>query len=66
MLGIVLTGHGGFATGLEKAMKQILGEQEQIIAVDFPEDRILNVTPRRFLNFLESRGVPAIPEFADF
>ncbi|MGY6027730.1 PTS galactosamine/N-acetylgalactosamine transporter subunit IIA [Phytobacter sp. AG2a] len=38
MLGIVLTGHGGFATGLEKAMKQILGEQEQIIAVDFPED----------------------------
>ena len=38
MLGIVLTGHGGFATGLEKAMKQILGEQEQMIAVDFPED----------------------------
>jgi PTS system N-acetylgalactosamine-specific IIA component len=38
MLGIVLTGHGGFATGLEKAMKQILGEQEHMVAVDFPED----------------------------
>lgn len=38
MLGIVLTGHGGFATGLEKAMKQILGEQEQVIAIDFAED----------------------------
>lgn len=38
MLGIVLTGHGGFATGLEKAMNQILGKQEQMIAVDFPED----------------------------
>ncbi|MCE4173067.1 phosphatase, partial [Escherichia coli] len=24
-----------------------------------------NVSPRRLLNFLESRGMPAIPEFAD-
>ena len=37
MLSIILTGHGGFASGLEKAMKQILGEQEQFIAIDFPE-----------------------------
>jgi PTS system N-acetylgalactosamine-specific IIA component len=37
MLSIILSGHGGFATGLEKAMKQILGEQEQLIAIDFPE-----------------------------
>ncbi|QLR44815.1 PTS sugar transporter subunit IIA [Enterobacter sp. RHBSTW-00994] len=37
MLGIILTGHGGFASGMEKAMKQILGEQSQFIAVDFPE-----------------------------
>lgn len=37
MLSIILSGHGGFATGLEKAMKQILGEQEQFIAIDFPE-----------------------------
>ena len=27
MLSIILTGHGGFASGMEKAMKQILGEQ---------------------------------------
>ncbi|MCV3257702.1 PTS N-acetylgalactosamine transporter subunit IIA, partial [Escherichia albertii] len=26
MLSIILTGHGGFASGMEKAMKQILGE----------------------------------------
>jgi len=32
--------------------------------VDFPEDRILNVSPRRFLDFLEQRGRPAIAEFA--
>lgn len=37
MLGIILCGHGGFATGMEKAMKQILGEQTQFIAIDFPE-----------------------------
>ncbi|MFG0515727.1 PTS galactosamine/N-acetylgalactosamine transporter subunit IIA [Kluyvera intermedia] len=38
MLGIILTGHGGFASGMEKAMKQILGEQTQFIAIDFPEN----------------------------
>lgn len=38
MLGIILTGHGGFASGMEKAMKQILGEQEQFIAIDFPAE----------------------------
>lgn len=32
MLSIILTGHGGFASGMEKAMKQILGEQSQFIA----------------------------------
>lgn len=37
MLGIILTGHGGFASGLEQAMRQILGEQPQFIAIDFPE-----------------------------
>ncbi|WP_052283684.1 PTS galactosamine/N-acetylgalactosamine transporter subunit IIA [Kluyvera genomosp. 1] len=37
MLGIILTGHGGFASGMEKAMKQILGEQSQFFAIDFPE-----------------------------
>lgn len=37
MLGIILTGHGGFASGMEQAMKQILGEQSQFIAIDFPE-----------------------------
>lgn len=37
MLGIILSGHGGFASGMEQAMKQILGEQQQFIAIDFPE-----------------------------
>jgi PTS system N-acetylgalactosamine-specific IIA component len=36
MLGIILTGHGGLPA-VWKAMKQILGEQSQFIAIDFPE-----------------------------
>lgn len=33
--------------------------------VGFPEERILNVTPRRMLDFLESRGMAPIDEFVD-
>lgn len=35
--GIILCGHGGFACGLEKAVKQILGQPPRFIAIDFPE-----------------------------
>lgn len=42
------------------------GECLKIIEeVNFPEDRILNVTPKRLLNFTESRGMAPIPEFAE-
>lgn len=37
MLGIIITGHGGFVSGLAKAMEQILGEQPYVAAIDFPE-----------------------------
>ncbi|NDJ56287.1 PTS sugar transporter subunit IIA [Enterobacteriaceae bacterium 4M9] len=37
MLGIILTGHGGFASGLAQAMTQVLGEQPQFEAIDFPQ-----------------------------
>lgn len=51
--------HTAFTLGEFSECRKILD------AVDFPEERILNVTPRRLLNFLESRGMPAIPEFAE-
>ncbi|NEG65760.1 histidinol-phosphatase [Pantoea agglomerans] len=34
--------------------------------VDFPEDRVLNVTPRRLLDFMELRSGKHIAELADF
>ena len=60
---------GGVALGSDSHTAFTLGEftecRKILDAVDFPEERILNVSPRRLLNFLESRGMPAIPEFAD-
>ena len=56
MLSIILCGHGGFATGLEKAMKQIVGEQTQFIAIDFPETSttaLLNAQYAEALNQLD-------------
>lgn len=61
MLSIILSGHGGFASGLEKAMNQILGEQPQIIAIDFPESSTTALLTRQFEEALaqldESEGV---------
>lgn len=37
MLGIVITGHGRFASGLLEAIEQVVGQQTQCCAVDFPE-----------------------------
>ncbi|HEY1843821.1 MAG TPA: PTS galactosamine/N-acetylgalactosamine transporter subunit IIA [Buttiauxella sp.] len=48
MLSIILSGHGGFASGLEQAMKQILGEQPQVIAIDFPESSTTALLTRQF------------------
>ena len=37
MIGILVAGHGRFATGIRSAVELILGEQENFVAVDFPE-----------------------------
>lgn len=37
MPGIMITGHGGFASGLLQAVEQVVGPQENCIAVNFPE-----------------------------
>lgn len=42
MLGIVIAGHGGFASGLLQAIEQIMGAQEQCVAIDFPEGMSTN------------------------
>ncbi|OCG14582.1 hypothetical protein A9G28_05225 [Gilliamella sp. Fer1-1] len=37
MVGVILTGHGSFATGLYQAATQIVGTQAQFDAIDFPD-----------------------------
>ncbi len=61
---------GWIALGSDSHTAFTLGDFEQslkiIDAVGFPEDRILNLSPRRLLSFLESRGRAPIAELADF
>ena len=60
---------GWVALGSDSHTAFTMGEFEECLkildAVDFPPERILNVSPRRLLNFLESRGMAPIAEFAD-
>lgn len=51
--------HTAFTLGDFAECRKVLDE------VGFPEDRILNVSPRRMLSFLESRGMAPIDEFAE-
>ncbi len=51
--------HTAFSLGDFTECRKVLDD------VGFPEDRILNVSPRRLLNFLKSRGMPPIAEFAE-
>jgi putative hydrolase len=50
--------HTAFTLGDFDECRKILDE------VEFPQDRILNVSPRRLLDFLESHGMAPIEEFA--
>ena len=66
MIGIIVTGHGNFATGLTSGLKLLAGETEQYEAVDFePEDSIDILTEK--LNGAVSclEGCEAIAVFAD-
>lgn len=37
MVGIIVTGHGGFASGLEKNVKMLAGDGVEMTAIDFVE-----------------------------
>ncbi|XIH59797.1 hypothetical protein C1N60_11775 [Pantoea sp. SGAir0184] len=61
---------GRLAFGSDSHTAFTLGHFEHCLRitreVDFPQDRVLNVTPRRLLDFLEQRTGKHIAEFADF
>ncbi|PCE68925.1 PTS galactosamine/N-acetylgalactosamine transporter subunit IIA [Salinivibrio sp. YCSC6] len=49
MLGVIISGHGGFASGIEKAMLQVLGDQTQVVAIDFPASSTTQQLEQQFL-----------------
>lgn len=61
---------GWVALGSDSHVAYALGGFDKVLKVlaevNFPPERILNATPRRLLDFLESHGKPPITEFADF
>ncbi|ARJ43883.1 phosphatase [Pantoea alhagi] len=61
---------GWLAFGSDSHTAFTLGNFEHCLRiareVDFPEERVLNVTPRRLLDFLEMRGGKPLDAFADF
>lgn len=46
MNGIIITGHGNFATGVSSAVKLVFGETDNFYAIDFTQD----VTPETLEN----------------
>lgn len=44
MIGLIVTGHGHFATGLTSSLKLIAGEQQDYVAVDFDGEGTEKIT----------------------
>lgn len=38
MIGVIVTGHGSFASGMESALKLLAGRPEKFLAVDFKQE----------------------------
>lgn len=49
MTGMILTGHGGFATGLLSAVELLAGQPENLLAVDFTVDMDQEALEERIL-----------------
>lgn len=66
MIGIIVTGHGNFASGLTSGLKLLAGETEYYEAVDFqPEDSIDILTDKLKEAMGRLAGCEAILVFAD-
>lgn len=66
MIGIIVTGHGEFASGLASGLKLFAGEPEYFEAVDFkPEDSIENLTDRLAEALNKLKGCEAVAVLAD-
>lgn len=66
MIGIIVTGHGSFATGLTSGLKLLAGEPECYEAVDFEEEASIGDLTGRLEQALEDlKDCEEIAVFAD-
>ena len=56
MFGVLVTGHGNFASGLLSSMKLIVGRQEKVVGVDFLEEEGTDVLKENIRLALKSLG----------
>ncbi len=56
MIGIIVTGHGQFATGLVSALKLLAGEPEALLAVDFEAGDDIGRLEEKLKAAIESLG----------
>ncbi|EKO3570796.1 PTS sugar transporter subunit IIA [Vibrio metschnikovii] len=56
MLSVIISGHGAFASGMEKAMHQVIGAQEQCVAIDFPPESTTQQLQEQFRTAMENVG----------
>lgn len=54
MLGLILTGHGHFATGLNSSLKLIAGEREDMGIVDFEENDSIEILKDKLEKAIDS------------
>lgn len=54
MIGMIVTGHGNFATGIESALTLLVGKQENFAAIDFTADVTMDALTEKIESALKS------------
>lgn len=54
MIGLIITGHGHFATGMQSALRVIAGDQNDICYIDFEMNHSIEMLEQHFEEALQS------------
>lgn len=65
MVGIIVTGHGNFATGVLSAAKLIAGNPEKLIGIDFTENDTVETLEEKIKKGIEELDTEEILVLAD-
>lgn len=54
MIGLIISGHGNFASGMRSSLKLISGEQDNVEFVDFEENDSIDTLKEKYMASLEN------------